>query len=504
MSRRERTVRAALFSWVQATVALAAGFWVTRLLVLQLGESHYALYVTTTTLAAWAGLSDLGLLAILPWLVAEAEADGARLGRTVGAAAMAMAASTALYLGVGAGTYWAAGRLLELPQDTLLTARQALSLALGLGLLGFPLRIGTAVLAGLQDVTFVGAVSVLQVLGTSALTAVLVLGGYGLKGAVCGLALPPILAGLASTFRAQQVLKARALHLARPTKQDFRELARAAASAALSTTGWQLTTSAQALGLSRVGQLDEVAQLAVTSRLPLLMMQQSWTLPDAALVGLAQLKGEGLRTRARAVVQTLLQFQALVGAGVTAAILALNPAFVTAWVGPSRYGGDGLNVAVAVHVAVQYLVHAVVTPGAVMGNRLAVGVATFLGGAGALGGALLLGHHGGAVLLLATAACSLLTTVPVGVAVLRASLEGTEASAAPFRWHTQALPRLLLLLLLAWPAQWLLARAAGVLPLLAATATCGLLFIVITRPLWRGLPLSERQLQLLRRLRVIP
>jgi O-antigen/teichoic acid export membrane protein len=504
VSRRERTVRAALFSWVQAAVALAAGFWVTRLLVLQLGESNYALYVTTTTLAAWAGLSELGLLAILPWLVAEAEADGARLGRTVGAAAVAMAGACALYAAVGAGLFWGAGRLLELPPGTLSTARQALGLGLALGLLGFPLRLATAVLAGLQDVTFVGAVSVAQVLGTSALTAALVWAGYGLDGAVGGLALPPVLAGLAAVVRLRRLASERGLRWQRPTGTDFRELGRAAASAALSTTGWQLTTSAQALGLSRVGQLDAVAQLAVTSRLPLLMMQQAWTLPDAALVGLAQLKGEGLRVRARAVVRTLLQFQALVGAGVTAAVLGLNPAFVTAWVGPSRYGGDALNAALALHVAVQCLVHALVTPAAVMGNRLAVGVATFLGGAGTLVCALVLAHRGAEVLLVATAACALLTTVPAGVAVLRASLHGTQAAPDEASWKARALPRLVLLLGLAWPVQWLLARSHGVPALLAATAACGALFLFATRPLWQGLPLSDRQLGLLRRLRVIP
>jgi O-antigen/teichoic acid export membrane protein len=503
VSRRERTLRAALLSWLQTLAALAAGFWVTRLMVDRLGETPYALYVGVSTLLGWASLADLGLLATVPWLVAESTADKVRLGRMVGASAWGMAGGTVLYAGLGLWLWLRGPELLELPPPQAAAARDALAVGLALGLLGFPLRLAGAVLAGLQDVSFVGGAAILQVLGTSALTAALLLAGQGLPGAVLGLALPPLAVGLASAVRLRTVARTEGLTPLRPGREEFLSLARSAAAAAFSTTGWQLTTGAQALALSRAGNLEAVAQLAITSRLPLMLMQQAWTLPDAALVGLAQLKGEGLRARAKSVVGTLLQFQALMAVGVTAFVLALNPAFVRAWVGPLRYGGDAMNAGIALHVAVQCAVHALVTPAAVLGNRLSVGVATLLGGVAVLAASLVAGPRGATAVLLATAGCALLTTVPAGAAMLRAAFEGLPSSGQGRAWGMHAAWRFAAVLGLAWPVQRALSERRDVPALLLAGAACGVAFLLLTRSLWEGMPLSERQRGLLRRMRLV-
>jgi len=504
LSRRERTFRAALLAYVQTALALAAGFWVTRLLVHRLGEEAYALYVATTSLAGWASLADVGLLAILPWLISESSAEDGKLARLLGATSRAMAVCTALYAAAAFGL-WAYGPgLLDFTAERADAARAALALTLGVGAVAFPLRFPGAVLAGLQDVSFVGAVAIVQVLGTSALTAALLLGGYGLQGALWGAALPPVLVGMASAFRAVQLLRARNVGPAAPTREETRQLLRSSGSAFLSTAGWQVTTSAPALALSRAGRLDDVAHLAVTSRLPLLLMQQAWTVPDAALVGLAQLKGEGLRSRARSVVAALLQFQAVVGVGVTAFVLALNPAFVRAWVGEGRYAGDGVNAALGLYVALQCAVHALVTPASVMGNRVLIGVATFLGGALALGSALPLAQLGPAAVLVGGAAGALLSTVPAGALALRAALRDADAAPGGTRhWLQRAMPRLVAILGLAWPVQAALARAPGLFPLLAAGTLCAVAFAWLTRPLWEGLPLTERQRAVLRRVKLV-
>lgn len=503
MSRRERTLRAALLSWIQTAAALAAGFWVTRLMVDRLGESSFGVYVGVSTLLGWASLADMGLLATVPWLVAESTADKRQLGRTLGAAAWGMAAGTALYAALALWLWQGGPALLELPGPQAQLAHGALGLGLGLGLLAFPLRLAGAVLAGLQDVAFVGGAAILQVLGTSALTAALLLSGYGLAGAVLGLLLPQLAVGLASALRLRMVARAEGLSPVRPGREDFHALARSAVSAAFSTTGWQLTMGAQALALSRTGHLEAVAQLAITSRLPLLLMQQSWTIPDAALVGLAQLKGEGLRERARSVVGTLLEFQALMAVGVSAFILALNPGFVRAWVGEARYGGDGMNAAVAIHVAVQCVVHALVAPGAVLGNRLAIGTATLLGGVASLAACLAVAGGGASAVLVTTAACALLTTVPVGVAVLRTTFRELPSPSGRREWARTAAWRLGLVLALSWPVQRAVAERPGVPTLLLAGAACAVTFLLLTRPLWEGLPLSDRQRGLLRRLRLV-
>jgi O-antigen/teichoic acid export membrane protein len=232
-------------------------------------------------------------------------------------------------------------------------------------------------------------------------------------------------------------------------------------------------------------------------------MQMSWQLPDAALVGLAQLKGEGRPERVRVVTVQLLRLLLVASGGVACAVVALNPAFVTLWVGPQRFGGMALNAMIAAVILSHSLAHGLFATSATLGTRVQAGWAALAQGAVNLAAALLLGPWLGLPgVALAAVVSTALVAYPAGVWMLRRTTGIGQAEL----WASALGP-------------WVL-RAAGVLLVgagvsllgtrvspwlaLALAPVVGLLYLWVMRPLYAGLPLPARLRPWLTRLRLVP
>ena len=110
--------------------------------------------------------------------------------------------------------------------------------------------------------------------------------------------------------------------------------------------------------------------------------QLSWVLPGqrpgrsrAVLWRSATLTG-----RLRGVVLMMLRLHALLAGGAACVILAFNPAFVRAWVGPGLFGGLTLSALLAASILVSSIVHGLITTASVLGNRFRVGVLVLVNG----------------------------------------------------------------------------------------------------------------------------
>jgi hypothetical protein len=232
--------------------------------------------------------------------------------------------------------------------------------------------------------------------------------------------------------------------------------------------------------------------------------QLAWVLPDSGLIGLSQLHGEGRpQGRVRGVVMMIVRLH-LVLAGTTAcAVLAFNPAFVTAWVGPEYYGGHALNAWLAAGVVCASLVHALVSTASVLGDRLKVGIATLANGvvqtAFAVGFGALWALGGIAA---AAVVAALATSTPTGIALLRTSTGLSlrmiwQELLAP--WLQRMAPAALVC-----AGAGILMRDAGLPAAMLVTAIClGGCFWAV-RPLLHGLPLNEQWTRRLVRARVLP
>jgi hypothetical protein len=271
----------------------------------------------------------------------------------------------------------------------------------------------------------------------------------------------------------------------------------------LSGCGVQLLAASNGLILTSLGQPELMAVYACTAKVPMMLLQLSWVMPDSALVGLAQLHGEAEAGRTRRVVLRLYQLSLLLAGTAACVVLAANPPFVLWWLGPDLFGGLTLNALLAANLIAATLVHATVTTVAVVGARLQIGMATLLNGvvyvALALPLAAWLGLPG---LVTALLLAGLLTSLAWGLCLQGSIFRLTTrdlASTCLIPWARRLLPAL---------------AAAGPLGVtlttrpfwqtLALSIPCGLTYLWWTRSLWLDLPIPPRVLRWLQWLRPSP
>jgi O-antigen/teichoic acid export membrane protein len=368
----------------------------------------------------------------------------------------------------------------------------------------YPLRTFAALLTGLQDALFNGVLSVAQSATYFAVALTGLWRGWGLYALALASAASLAVAVVASLARTLVVAPDLLTGWPRLQAATIRYLLSNGVGVWIAGFGWRLIAASTNMVIALVGRPEWVAIYACTSKLGAVATQLAWVLPDSGLIGLSQLHGEGRpRARVRRVVMMIVRLH-LVLTGVTAcAVLAFNPAFVEAWVGPDYYGGAALNAWLAAGIVASSLVHALVTTASVVGDRLKVGAATIANGVIQTALALLLGFWWTlSGIAAAVPLAALATSAPAGIALLRRST-GLSVRAV---WQELLSPWLQRMAPAAvvCAGAGILVRDAGLGAAGAVTALCvGGCFWAV-RPLLSDLPLSEEWTRRLVRARVLP
>ncbi|HEX8650905.1 MAG TPA: hypothetical protein VF708_08680 [Pyrinomonadaceae bacterium] len=428
MSRKRKALITAGFSYTQFALAMASGILLIPLILSHLGAKTYGLWLASGELLAYTSVLDLGVFAVLPWMIAEADGRGDR-------SAMRSLITRGLFVGLIVGVALGGICLLSwifLPSLLKLTTADSAALKGPLALLitttalVYPLRVFNAVLAGLQDAAFNGMLAVSQLVLSIALTLSLLLTGYGLFSLAVAAAFPSLFAGIAGLWRIKTIAPDLLRGWSWPRLTSIASLFGGGVGTWFGGFGWQLVAASSSLVIAYLGHPEWVPIYACTMKFSQLLMQVSWLLPDSGLVGLAQLHGEGSRERVRQVVGTMLQLYLVLSGAAACAILALNPGFVRLWVGPNLFGGLTLNALFAIGLIWLSLIHGLICSSAVLGNRLRVGMAQLVNGILYLILAVWLGRRWGlGGIALATLLSSGLTTLPFGAWLLK-SVIGLE------------------------------------------------------------------------------
>lgn len=387
MSRTVRATIAAAFTYGQAATRVITGLWLIPFILRHLGARTYGLWLASGELLAYAAMTDFGVVLTLPWLIAEADgqADRVRLRHLV-CTGVVTATLTATLYGLIAIVVWktfpailrmgmAEQRMISGPLLVLVVA----------GCVTQPLRTFASVLSGLQDVRFNGIVSFANWFTGFVLCVALLTRGWGLYALALSTAVPFLLTGVWTLLRVRVIAPDLLRAWTRPAWRDIQRLFVEGFGTWMSGWGWRLISASDGLVLGMLGKPTAVAALACTNKLAQSLVQLSWVPCDSGLIGLAQLSGEGLRQRLRdAIVVMVRVYLALAGA-VACVVLAVNPAFVRAWVGPELYAGGVANGLIAILAITMTFGHAVAVVPGVLGERLRVG------GAGVVSGILHLG-----------------------------------------------------------------------------------------------------------------
>jgi O-antigen/teichoic acid export membrane protein len=507
MSRTRRAVIVAGFTYAQFGLAMISGFVLIPFIVRALGERAYGVWLVTGELVGYAGLLDFGVVAMLPWLLAQA--DGRRdvsEMRAILARGIAVTLFAALCVMLLALVAWrVAPMALRLTPDDFGALSGPLIVIVGAMALTYPLRIFNAALVGLQDVMFTGCLAVVQTITSVGLTVWLLDEGYGLYAVAVAGAVPPAVSGVASLLRLSMTKPELLRQWPRPGVHGLRWIVLEGAGGWVAGLGWTMAAVTSGIVITFLGHPEAVVIYACTAKLPQVLFQLARVIPDSTLVGLAQIAGEGHADRVRNAIGTILRLHLVLAGAASATALLVNPIFVPAWVGRGFFGGLALNAAIAGALLFLSLAHGLVCCAAVLGYRRAIGGVTLVYGlltiSFAVGLGAVLGLPGIAI---APIASGVVTTLPAGVILLR------RAASVPWRWLSDELGRPWLLRL----APFVLALAGvqassdratiGCVAGLALGVAAVTLYVWWMRPLYRGLPFHPSVRSWLGRLRLMP
>ncbi|HEU4557633.1 MAG TPA: hypothetical protein VFS20_07275 [Longimicrobium sp.] len=505
MSRTRRAGIAAVFGYVQFGLSLVTGFALVPFVLSRVPTDLYGVWLAFGEVLAYSSMVDLGVVGVVPWLVAEAHGRGDRaaMREVLGASLAFSGGASVVFLLLACGALALAPSLATLGAAQHAAVVGPILLLVGGMAVTMPLRTFYAAEVGLQDVAFVGTLALSQMAVGIAITVGMLLAGAGLYALATAVVVPQLISVAACWLR----LRAREPDLLRGWSRPRWAAVRATAAQGFgswtASLGWRMVSASDSMVILALLGPAAAVVYAMTAKLGTTAMQMSWQLPDAGLVGLAQLKGEGRPDRVREVVLSLVRLTLVASGGVAVVVVALNPAFVTLWVGAERFGGVRLNAVLAAVVLAHSLTHALFTTAGVLGARVQAGWAALVQGAANLACALLLGRVLGlAGVALAAVISTVVVAYPAGAALTRRTTGLGHAELWRGALRSWSL-RMAALLPLAGAvgvagvrvSPW---AAVGAGPLL------GLFYLWLMRPLYEGLPLPSRARRLLVAVRLLP
>jgi hypothetical protein len=439
MSRAHRASTAAAFAYFRFALAIVAGIVLVPFVLHHVGVRLYGYWLASGELLAYAAMADFGVLGVLPWMLAEADGrrDRDAMRRLLSTGFCAAIVVSVIYVVLVLGIWHFGSGLLALSADERAAIAGPLALMASVAAIVLPLRLATSALVGLQDVKVSGAVATAGWALDVVLTVALLLQGYGLYALALAASIPSLATAIVSAVRLRMIAPDLLSAWPRPSLAEVSRLFREGMGAWLAGWGWRLSAATDAIVLASVGTPAWITMLAMTSKLGHIMTQMAWVPGDNGLVGLANLAGEGENRRVRAAVIAIFRVYLALAAAGACAVLAVNGAFVSGWLGPGLFAGSRVNSVLAALMIVATMAHGAAAVGSVLGNRMQVGLATLASGVVQVALALFLARRLGVIgVPLAALATQALILVPA----LLMSMPVTAGIGATEMWRDVLVP----------------------------------------------------------------
>ena len=385
MSRTRRFLGGLGFGLFNQVLVMVVGLWLTPFLLGRVGRNDYGLWLLATQVMSYLMLLDLGVVGLLPRETAYAT------GRAGGVAAAsvelpAMVGHTfkviLCQLPVVAAAAFVAWCFLLPPEWDALRAPLGMVIAAFVCL--FPLRMLLALLQGLQDMAFLGAVQVgAWVLG-NALMVGMVLAGFGLHALALGWIANQVvtfgLCGLRLWLTFRFVLPSRLPPLQWPTVRAW--LSRGAW-VSVAQVAQILVSGTDLLIIGKLLGPAAVVPYACTGKLVTVLANQPALFMASAQPALSELKASAGHERARlfTVTSVLTTLTLLASGAIATVVLATNRGFVGWWVGPELFAGLPLTALLLASMLLRHWNHAAVYSIFCFGYERRISLTTLLDGA---------------------------------------------------------------------------------------------------------------------------
>lgn len=382
MSRTRNAALSTVFAYSQYALAIVSGFVLFPVIVKYVGAHDYGLWLVSGELVGYLLLGDFGVFAILPWLVAAKDGGGDRgaIGEYL-ANALAVGIAVGLLFGLTAiVVWWMTPEHLSLDAANWSTIREPLALLLALTGFGLPFRAYTAIVMGLQDVSFGGWIALVQSALVVGLTAAFVLMGFRLTGLAVATGLPPLVMGMVAAYRVFARFPEVTTNWRRPSWNGCRHLFGQGVGAWLGSLGVRLLTASNGLVFAALGRPDWATIYAATGKVAQVAQPICGVLPDSGLVGLSQQFGENDRTRVQRTVLCMLLLYLVIPGFVAVGLLIANQWFVRTWMGPDFFAGTAINVLISASLVFGGAGGGLFKVVGVVGYRRLIGFATVVAG----------------------------------------------------------------------------------------------------------------------------
>lgn len=340
MSRTSRVLAGVSLGYAHLGLSTLFGLWFTPFLLRHVGRSDFGLWSAGMPILTYVGLVDFGVLTIFQRDVAFAtgktEGDPRELAALVGTTLrLVLLQMPALLAGVAIAWVflprsWSA---LHVP----------LGITLGCLVIAFPLRIYHALLMGLQDLRFLGGLTITVWAVGAAVSAVLVLCGWGLNALAVSWSVTQFGSYCACYFR----VKAR---FPSALSGGLSVLARSEAASRLRKGFWVVVTQlaailgggADLLVIAAVLGPAQVTPYTITDKLVTMLNTIPIMIMASAQPALSELRSSDDRKRLPDVCIALTRAVLLVSGLIAGVVIVVDRGFVTWWIGPQEFGGSGL------------------------------------------------------------------------------------------------------------------------------------------------------------------
>lgn len=507
MSRTRRASILLGFGYAQVAVSMLSGIVLLPFILHRVGNEAYGLWLAFGDLLAYSALADFGMLDAFPWMLAEADGqkNRDRMKELVVGALTLGAIMTVVLTVVSMLLLFIAPKVAHV--NALQRAEvfaPLLVLILGTAI-AYPLRLFAGVIYGLQDAFVVGVLNLISTALNAALIAALLLAGWRLTALAVAATLPSVVTGIIAAIRVRQIAPDLLRAWSRPSRQTLFRLASQGAGTWAGALGWRMIAATNSLVIVRLAGPVAAVLYACTAKLGETLMQLTWQIPDAGLLGLAQLRGEEKVTRVREVVTAMLRLMLIGSGAVFCFVIAFNRSVVVLWVGGDRFAGVWTTVALGCAVIAHSVTHSFVASAATLGRREATGAASLLQGVVHLAVVVLLGRFFGlAGVASAAVISSFAVTMPIAARLLNEEIDLSGAEIlreSVFPWMS----RMILPIVVAAGLATLTPHTRlSSLMTLALSPLLGVVFAWSMRPLLQKLPWPERVHRLLYMVRLVP
>ncbi len=340
--RIRRIVGGLSLGFLHTAIVTVVGLWLTPYLLRHLDQHDYGLWLLALQTLFYLGLTDVGIVALLPREIALATGRAGatssdELRHLIGETTRLVLRQTPFVAIAGLGAWWIVSA--EWP-----TLGGPFAVVAVTFVLTFPLRIFSAVLQGLQDLTFVSGIHMIGWVGGTIVTVALVQTGFGIYALAAGWACVQIVgAGLAWWRLRARFPEAMPTHLSSLSTRAARAHLGRGIWISVSQIAQVLLNGTDLLVIGAVLGPAAAVPYACTGKLITVLANQAQLVMQLALPGLSELRASAPRAHMFAVSTSLSQLLLISSGAIACVVLSFNGPFVTWWVGPGRFGGPGLT-----------------------------------------------------------------------------------------------------------------------------------------------------------------